>query len=394
MINPVYFFRIISYIFDNILIKDNNKIVFNSDPDVSDNSYALYLYIKENCPDLKCYWIVTNTNYENSNLSNIYNLYSLMGLYNIFTAKYVVSNHCNDFVEVINSKKHIWLNLWHGMSMKTLGYSEKHIPKKILSRYKKLGQRAYQFVSSDLFRIIMTSCFGAEYNKCFVTGLPRNDKIFDLLNDELITKYLKIKEYEKVILYAPTYKEMRRSKVREVNKPFNNIFYMDDYDNDDFLKYLDKNKILLIVKPHPFDEEFYKEHVQNLYKSTSNVKIIYNDDLNKLNINLYEMFKYVDVMISDFSSITYDYLILSKPVIFINNLEDEYNKNRGLILEDNYELLMPGQKVSNFGQLCSVIEDAIIHDSWKEERMAKLPLIHKYMDDKSSQRVYEIMKGL
>lgn len=394
MINPIYIVRTASLIFDNISHKDCNKIVFNSDPDVSDNPYSLYEFIKTQHPELKCYWIVTNNNYYNPNLENVFNLYSLKGLYHIFTAKYVISNHCNDFVDVINSKKHIWLNLWHGMSMKTLGYSEKQIPKKILLRYKKLGKMSYQIASSDLFKTIMTSCFCSDFNRCFVTGLPRNDKIFDITNDKLIQNHFNFSEYEKIILYVPTYKEMKRAKNREINKEFNNIFYMDDFDEKMFINYLKNNKILFLIKPHPFDENFYKECVQELYKSYPNIKFIYNEDLNNTGINLYEIFKHIDLMISDFSSITYDYLILNKPIIFLNNLEDEYNKNRGLILEDNYEFLMPGQKVNNFKELYSAITDGILTDSWKEERIAKIPLVHKYDDNKSSQRVYEVMKGL
>lgn len=383
-----------SFIFDNLLRKDENKVVFNSEPEISDNPYCLYEYIKNNCSNIDCYWIVSDSNYTKPNIKNIYSLFSLKGLYHIFTAKYIVSNHCNDFVDIINSKKHVWLNLWHGMSMKTLGYSEKQIPKIILSRYKKLGQMSYQFVSSDLFRTIMTSCFCSEYNKCFITGLPRNDKIFDVSNDVLIQNSFKFSEYEKIILYVPTYKEMKRACTREVNKPFNNIFYMDDYEENVFLNYLKNNKILFLIKPHPFDEVFYKESVEEIYMNQSNIKFLYNNDLNKINIALYEIFKYVDLMISDFSSITYDYLMLDKPIIYLNNLEDEYNTNRGLILEDNYEILMPGQKVNNFRQLYSAIVDAILADSWKEERMVKIPLIHKYRDNKSAQRVYEVMKGL
>ena len=180
----------VGFLFDKCLPKNKTKIIFNSNPDLSDNPYWFYKFIKENKTKYKCYWIVNKKNKSQSYPKNTYKLNSLKALFHIWTSKYVVSNHCNDFVDVIHSNRHIWLNLWHGMPIKTIGYSEKNIPRKILKRYKKIGKKAYQICTSDLFKTIVLSCFNSDYNKCFVTGTPRIDSIFYSENDKIIKEYL------------------------------------------------------------------------------------------------------------------------------------------------------------------------------------------------------------
>ena len=55
---------------------------------------------------------------------------------------------------------------------------------------------------------------------------------------------------------------------------------------------------------------------------------------------------------------------------------------------------MPGAKVENFADLIKEIEDSLTIDSWKNKRLEALPLLHKFADNKASERIYEIMKNL
>jgi hypothetical protein len=96
-------------------------------------------------------------------------------------------------------------------------------------------------------------------------------------------------------------------------------------------------------------------------------------------------------MISDYSSVTLDYLILNKPVIYLNSLAEDYSKTRGMILEDNYEITMPGIKVVTYKDLERELIENLETDKYKQEREKSLPLVHKYCDNKSAERVYEKM---
>lgn len=396
--NPLFIMTIISSILDRIIPKQKNKIVFNSYPDFSDNTFCYYKYLITKYPDqYEMVWILSDPTYNLIPANNIkvFKLYSIKGLFHIFSAKYIISNHCNDFVNMIHSKRHIWLNLWHGMPLKTLGFTEKNITDKNLYRYKLLQKYSYQFVTSDIFKLSMISCFLSNPNRVFITGQPRTDYIFSTQNKDKIHDLLNLDKFNKVILFTPTYKECKRKDGgRDVDHLFNNMFYMDDYSQSDFYKFLEKNNILFLIKPHMFEEKFYQKLQDNNYFNHPHIKIIYNKDLDSNNLYFYEIFRLSDLMITDFSSIAIDYLITEKPVIFLNSLSEEYNKNRGFILENNYEILMPGTKTHNFDELLNAIEDAILTDSWEKERLDILPIIHKYKDNKSSERIYKIMKGL
>ena len=169
---------------------------------------------------------------------------------------------------------------------------------------------------------------------------------------------------------------------------------MNDYSKDALFKYLTDNNVLLLIKPHPFEEELYEEYIISKELSHPNIKVIFNKDMFDNNMSFYEFFKIADLMITDFSSIGIDYLITKKPIIFLNTLADDYNKTRGFILEDNYELLEAGLKVRNFTEMLNAVNDSLTVDTYKQTRLAQLPLLHKYLDSKASERVYEIMKNL
>ena len=97
-------------------------------------------------------------------------------------------------------------------------------------------------------------------------------------------------------------------------------------------------------------------------------------------------------MISDYSSVTIDYLLLNKPVLYLDNLSEDYKNTRGFILEDNYKILMPGAQVDNFNQFKEELLENLINDKYKYEREKSIPLIHKHIDFNSNERIYEIMK--
>lgn len=384
---------LIGKILDKILPKDNKKIIFCSYPDYSDNAKEFFEYmLVKHQDEYNMIWLCQNpSNIENS--VKKYKINSLKGMFELLTAKYTV-NTFFDLEKFITSKKRINLQLWHGMPVKTIGYTEKNIPAKTLNAYKK-NKNSFFFVTSDIFKISMSASFLVQPKQIYITGQAKTDCIFSNRNQVQIKNFLHSDNFKKVIIYAPTYKEaIRNYDYREVQHKFNNIFYMDDYSQEKFYNLLEDKKILFIVKPHPFEESIYKQIEQNGVFKHPNIKIIYNEDLNTRGLYFYEFFKITDLMITDFSSIGIDYLITQKPIIFLNSLAEEYNKNRGFTLEDNYEILMPGEKVYNFDQLLNAIEEAIMTDHWKAQRLKILPLLHKYCDGNASERIYEIMKGL
>ncbi len=384
-------------VLDGIIAKNRKKIVINADATVNDNAIAYYNYLYEHYKlQYEIIWVATVDDFD-ADFHNKYSMYSLKGMYHFLTCKYVVICTPNRFLDYFKSKKRIYFNLYHGMPIKLVGIINKQnlkIRAKVLYKYKFLGENAHHFVTSDLFQHIMNSCFSGKYDYIHIVGQPKTDMIWDEHKRKNTLKLFDFEKYNKVVFYLPTYKEgINKDKYTQVGKQYNNIFYMDDFEQSKFVSMIEEKNILFVMKPHPKDENFYRDRLDLLPKS-KNFKIIFNDILEDNGINIYNTFSFVDLMISDFSSVALDYLILNRPVIYLDNLSEDYSENRGMTLMDNYHILMLGDKVKTYKELENSIIDNLENDCCREDREKFLPLIHKYRDNKSCERIFNIMRDL
>lgn len=102
-------------------------------------------------------------------------------------------------------------------------------------------------------------------------------------------------------------------------------------------RFLIARKALLVVKVHPLAT--FKSN-----KNFSNILVLKNEDTISRGVRLYELVKEFDALITDYSSIFCDYLVLDRPMAFTLDDMEAYGHNRGFILSDltNY---MPGHHV-------------------------------------------------
>ncbi|MBQ8459722.1 CDP-glycerol glycerophosphotransferase family protein [bacterium] len=380
---------------DLIVPKKQNKIVFSMDYNQMAKSAIYYEYLKKNYPD--DYEIVILLNRENlgTRYKELRYLYNLRGAWDCITSKYVVATNCNGTLKFFKSNRHKYVFLWHGMPIKRVGLIQcGHHGKAKTSYYNLMSKYAYFFVTSDIFKISMACAFKTDYNRVFITGEAITDLIADTSDDKKIKEWFNIDKYSKVVFYAPTWKmSAKTQKNTQISKEFNNIFYLDDFNEESFIRTIEDNNILFIMKPHPMDEFFYRKHPE-VIPSSDNFKIIYNDDLVEKDVRFYTIYKFIDLMISDYSSAPLDYLYLNRPVVWINSLAEDYGKHKGMTLEDNFEMLMLGPKVVTYKNLEKEVIDGLYNDSQRAERERLLPLIHKYRDFNSCERIYDVMKNL
>ncbi|MDR2527129.1 MAG: CDP-glycerol glycerophosphotransferase family protein [Rickettsiales bacterium] len=404
-------------IIDIFIPKDDQLMVFYSVPNFSDNAKSFYDYMVANHRDYKLVWLYDDLIYDNNEIfipikkrfKYCFHLKSLQATYTLMRAKFIIVTHSKNINKFINVKKHTYIQLWHGMPIKLIGPSEEHLNKSILKNYLTLGKNSYFFSTSDIFRLKLSASFFVSYNRIFITGQPRTDCIINKNKIETAREFLNASAFNKIILFTPTYKERIRSNngKRDIDCEFNNIFYMNDYKSDDFNNYLQQNNILFIVKPHPFDELAYIEMfhaTSDKYKQTkdgtdktdskTNIRLLLNLDLIRADLYLYDLFPLVDIMATDFSSISIDFLIQNKPIIYLDNLADEYKKNRGFFLDDNYKILTPGPFVKTYRQFIDAITNTLECDDFVEQRNKVLPLLHKYIDGNASHRVFNIITNL
>ena len=99
-------------------------------------------------------------------------------------------------------------------------------------------------------------------------------------------------------------------------------------------------------------------------------------------------------LITDYSSIHYDYLLIDRPILFIPYDINEYIKNTSGF-NCNYNDFTAGPKITNGKDFFNSIKHALCDKSYySEERKRVRELVHTYHDNNSSERSYSALKNL
>lgn len=120
--------------------------------------------------------------------------------------------------------------------------------------------------------------------------------------------------------------------------------------------------------------------------------MIFNEDLKRINIKLYELLGASDALITDFSSVYFDYLLLDKPIGFATDDLKDYKNNRGYTVEDPLSI-MPGEKIQNIDEFKSFLTNVSIeHDSFQEERFRVNNLVNSFKEGNACQRILDYLE--
>lgn len=368
------------FTFLNNLIPKKNLILFNSFPDYSDNALQLYLYIILNRDDiLKKYKIIWTGNGNDSfpeeiKQSNIIRKKSVRGVLLFLRAKYIFNTH-NYFSGIKSGNGQIQVNLWHGCGYKKL----------IDPRY----HGDYTIATSDLYKNIQSAALRIEKDHVIVSGLPRNDLLIDNRNvlDELgIDK----KKYNNIVIWMPTYRKAKlgHDGIDGDTDSFG-VRSITDTQLDKLNTLLRLRHMLLIVKPHPMDSI----SLTKLNGNYSNICCITNILLKSREIKLYELISNCDGLLSDYSSVVTDFLILDRPIALVFSDVKQYKNSRGFVF-DNIQKYLPGPVISNFDQLMYYFDNYdVVNKKWKNKRKKLSNLFEEYKDGKNSQRVCNYFFG-
>ena len=244
--------------------------------------------------------------------------------------------------------------------------------------------------------IVSTSAFAAHQrcktfsggeDRIIVTGLPRNDRLFykakSQYNDRIIDRKAK-----KTIVWMPTFKTHKDGKRTDYStKTSNDISLLDERNLKRLDKKLHDSQITLIIKPHPA-QDLAKLKIQE----TKNIKLITNEDLKKEKMEVYDLLRISDALITDYSSIYIDYLLLDRPIAFDLCDLKSYSKGIGFN-SSNPRSLMPGTQIESFDNLIQFVQDINDgKDSFCDERRKLTKACHKYIDSHSTERLLKILQ--
>ena len=218
--------------------------------------------------------------------------------------------------------------------------------------------------SSEFQAGIFALCFNAPMWKMSITGSPRNDWLHDIEKSKNRLRTVLNRDFLKAILYCPTHRKAEgENTIQESLWCYEN--FKKKYLTKEFTNFLEAKDMLFVVKLHPFEEVQLSE-----VESDDSNRIIYitGNQLDEKKIDLYEILASFDLLITDYSSLYVDFLVTNKPIIFMTDDLDEYNSNRGFIL-NMYEELTPGPNVCHSPDLLKEIELCLSDKSYyKNER--------------------------
>lgn len=236
-----------------------------------------------------------------------------------------------------------------------------------------LNNFTHFFTTCSLDARIQISNFGGTLDKFYVCGYPRNDCLLKNERAETIKNWLKSIGIElndaKFIVYAPT--------VNEKPDLFEKYFFGFD-DNGELEKFLEEQNIYILYKPHPLER----------YKGEFKTNRIIEYPRSK-EFSLYDLLAFSDALITNYSSVAYDYFVTGKPVIYNFANLDEYLKIRGLIFNPQ-DIVLVDDPATNWKEMkdrfVSVFKAPVskkYHDVQK--------LLNEYIDSNSCKRITEIL---
>lgn len=347
------------------LTKRNGKqvLVFYSTPDYSDNSRALSDYLVKSgylgCCEI--YWCVSNPKifkkkYPESDVEfvssvNDFNDFSLKTYWVFAKTDYFFGTHGFPIVEHMMIPKQKKILLWHGCSFKDASPNAK----------RNFFDEA--LVAGPIFKKTKAKYWNTSEDKLIAKGYPRYDWLLKK-NAEAEKFFCRFKDgFDKVVVWMPTFRNDKNGKFNECGtiSHFPLIKCSDDWFDVDEL--CGKYNILLLVKLHVFQKEYGID-----FSRLKNIKQIDNDFFVSNGVQMYEFLALTDALLTDYSSVGVDYLVVDKPIGYTLDDFEAYRIKRGFVFDDP-RCYMPGHHLYEIEDLRVFFHDvANSNDPYKESR--------------------------
>ncbi|ASB71720.1 glycosyltransferase [Bacillus subtilis] len=294
---------------------------------MNDNPYAIFKHLVNN-EEYKNFTHVWALNDQDNPYANKYKglknvrfvkVHSEEYIKYLTKAKYLINNVT--FPTYFQKKdEQIYINTWHGTPLKTLGKDmegpigqHKNIQRNFLHSDYILSPN--KFTSEKL--IDSHDLEGLYNGEIIEEGYPRMDLTFNTDKEELrktLENIIELDPHKKIILYAPTWRGEVGS-VSNINEElFKHISALNEKIPDDYQ---------LILKVHTLLFKYIKHDEQLMNKCIPDC------------IDTNELLSLVDILITDYSSIFFDYMATNKPILYFMYDKEQYLKKRGMYLDVN-----------------------------------------------------------
>ncbi len=336
----------------------------------SDNSKYFFEWLLKEHPDEECYWITKDKriyrNLKNKKVPVVF-FYSFKSILFIAKAKYLVCTHShtgNDVYKFVKKSK-VLITLWHGIPLKKMGKLQKKSYREILPIK---NEPDVFLVTSDRDADLFSEIYNISRSKFLIGSYPRVNDLIDRA------------EEKRIILYAPTFRDGMDQEYYD-----NNVF-------PSASELIDLNNILVsfdyrfVIKLHPYMNARFPD-----LTDLSNIVIL------EAWQDIQDVLCKAEILITDYSSVYFDYLNLDREVVFYIPDYQWYSKkeNRGFIYK--YDDVTPGEKLKRWVDLNSYLSSRFVSsrsdfDTYSEGRKEILDFFYTARELDNSDLLYECKK--
>ena len=345
------------FVISYLMPRNKNKWVFGTNVGFTDNSKYLYLYSNERKDEVIPIWISKNSTdiqWIRHCGGKAYKKYSLKGIFHCLTAgRYIYTYHSSDinYFTSGNVKK---INLWHGVGIKgsSKGKNGKEatisrksgILTRILMPYYWEKDTIFLSTSSlmdkhfqEMFNLSPKAIRDAIYPRCYYMCRPIKevkDYIKKYETKEMNELVKSLFKYNKIFLYMPTWRgNLNDDFISKANFNF-----------DELNQVMKETNRLFIFKLHPAVK------ILNNFQHENYSNILFLDK----SLDIYPIIPFTTTLITDYSSIFYDYILLDKEVILYPFDKAEYIDQSNDLAFD-YDEYTPGYRVYDNKQFMAAI---------------------------------------
>lgn len=351
--------------------RDKHLIVYGGVFDLFiDNCKYLFIYNNVNFKGYRHVWLTKNRKLQSYvqslGFKAVYSK-SIKGVYLTLRAKNIIFDDAVFFYTwqfLISGANRI--ELWHGIPLKMYcrAYMENQPPYTVKNWFQDQilddhMHGTYAVSTSKRLDTINSATFGVPINRLIHASLPRT-RILLMTESErwqfinkyespaMVDYYDNLKsETRKKIIYMPTFRDANPNYINETIPDWN-----------DLNEYCKTHDILLFLKVH--------RAAMSFHNTFSNIEILDNM------MDIYPLLPLYDLLITDYSSIMYDYALMDKPVLLYTYDIEDYMKHSRPLYNDFHQLRKEMTEVSDYESLKTAM---VMNDS----DIKRLP-VHLYYD--------------
>jgi CDP-glycerol glycerophosphotransferase (TagB/SpsB family) len=233
------------------------------------------------------------------------------------------------------------VQLWHGLPFKHLS-GNKH--------FVHIMDEAFVSSSSWFNQQIFPGIFQAKYYLDF--GYPRNDALLQSPakrcwhNTLTLGQLQQLRAGKKLILYMPTFRDNGRNE-QPIDWPV-------------LQQFLRQNNAVFVMKTHPFLAPFDE------LRQHEGCDLIFHYPGR---FNVYPWLADADLLITDYSSVAFDFFLCNKPILHFMYDIEQYAKVRGQFAVDKEDFIA-GSEAENFAQLLEQMALDLESDRFRFKRLA------------------------